>query len=104
MTLSTKERKHFRAIAHHLKPVVTVGDKGLTTNVVAELSRALDDHELIKVRIAGGRDHRNHILTELCQRLTAESIQLVGGVATIYRPSSSPNNRLSNLIRHEEGR
>ena len=46
-----KERKQFRSIAHHLKPIVTVADKGLTANVVAELSRALQDHELIKVKV-----------------------------------------------------
>tara|TARA_E500000331_G_scaffold168596_1_gene163110 strand:- start:15715 stop:16095 length:381 start_codon:yes stop_codon:yes gene_type:complete len=101
VTLTPKERKQFRSIAHHLKPIVTVADKGLTANVVAELSRALQDHELIKVKVVGHRDHRSKVVADLCLQTPAELVQQIGGVATLFRASATPDARLSNLIRHE---
>ena len=101
MALSPKERKQFRSIAHHLKPIVTVGDKGLTANVVAELSRALEDHELIKIKVVGHRDHRSNVVADLCSQTSAELVQQIGGMATLFRASETPDARLSNLIRHE---
>ena len=101
LAISTKEKKQFRAIAHHLKPIVTVGDKGLTTNVTTEVSRALHDHELIKVRISGGRERRQQIVKDLCKKTASDLVQLVGGVGVLYKSSPTPNARLSNLIRHE---
>ena len=57
MQLSTSQKKHLRGLAHKLKPVVTIGDKGLSPGVMEEYRNALDHHELIKVRIrAGDRD------------------------------------------------
>ena len=62
MSMSKKTKpdsKQLRAIGHKLKPLVTVAGNGLSENVVAELERALSDHELIKVKLAvGGKDAR----------------------------------------------
>ena len=63
---TSKELRQLRAKAHSLKPVVTVAGKGLTPSVLEELNRALNDHELIKVKIAvGDREQRESVIGEL---------------------------------------
>jgi len=98
MALTNERKKELRAIGHRLKPVVTVGGSGLTDSVLAEISRALDDHELIKVKIAAGeRALKQQTIAELCEKNQAELIQTVGSIALILRAAKKPNPQLSNL-------
>jgi len=84
--LSPARRSELRGEAHKLKPVVMIGDKGLTDEVLAEIDRALKAHELIKVRAAGGeRDARDTWLDTICNRLGAHPVQQIGKVFVIYR-------------------
>lgn len=100
MTLSNDEKKHLRRLGHDLKPVVTVGGKGLNENVVAELDRALSDHELIKVKLAvGDRDAKQQVITAICELLKAETVQTIGHVVLLLRRAKQPNPKLSNLLR-----
>ena len=100
MPCSSQEKKRYRSIGHKLKPVVTVAEKGLTDNVRQELDRALNDHELIKVKIAvGDRQAKNAIRDELVGLLGAECVQQIGHVLLIYRAARKPDPRLSNLLR-----
>lgn len=86
MPLSPQQRKALKQQAHHLKPVVMTGAAGLSKSVLTEIERALEDHELIKIRFgAGERDARKAMLTECCERLGAEAVQQIGSTATIYR-------------------
>ena len=102
MKLTSGQVKQFRAIGHRLNPVVIVS-KGLTDNVRAEMERALEDHELIKIRInAGDRNEKKSLALEACRLCNAELIQLIGHVALIYRAAQRPNAKLSNLLRHQE--
>jgi RNA-binding protein len=92
--------KQLRAIGHKLRPVVTIAGKGLTENVVAEIDRALKDHEFIKIKLAvGGRDERLAVSEALCQRTGAEVVQSVGNIILVLRRSPQPDPKLSNLIR-----
>ena len=92
--------RQLRAIGHKLRPVVTVAGNGLTENVLAELERALGDHELIKIKLAVGSCLFNAAATtEICERTGAELVQAVGNVALLLRRSAQPDPRLSNLIR-----
>ena len=50
MTTSSADKKYLRSLGHPLKPVVTVAGNGLTESVVTEINRALNDHELIKIK------------------------------------------------------
>jgi putative YhbY family RNA-binding protein len=69
-----------------LKPVVLIGDKGLTEEVIAEIDRSLRAHELVKVRAAGGeREQRDIWLESICERLEAHPVQQIGKVFVIYR-------------------
>lgn len=97
--ISQTDKKRFKAIAHHLKPIVTIAGNGLSDAVLAEIERALTDHELIKVKIAGDRDERREITDALIEATGAELVQAIGGVAVIYRAADKPNPALSNILR-----
>ncbi len=100
MPLSTERKKQFRALGHKLNPIVTIADRGLTDGVKAELNRALDDHELIKVKLAvSEREDRKEAVQQLQALPGVEVIQQVGKVALLYRPNKKPNPKLSNLLR-----
>ncbi len=79
------EKKKLKAQAHPLKPVVMIGQSGLTPAVLKEINVALDAHELIKVKIRAERDERNVIREQICTETQAELVQSVGQVAVIYR-------------------
>jgi RNA-binding protein len=84
--LSSSRRSELRSQAHKLSPVVIVGDKGLTDEVMAEIDRSLKAHELIKVRAAAAdRDARGTWMTTICEKLSAHAVQQIGKVLVIYR-------------------
>ena len=98
--MKNDRKKYLRSIGHTLKPVVTVAGKGLTDNVVAEIDRALNDHELIKIKLAvGERDIKKQVIDDICQRLNAQNIQTIGHILLLYRAADKPDPRLSNLLR-----
>ena len=102
MSLSPEQRREYRGIAHNLKPVIIVGDKGLTEGLQEELERALNDHELIKIKVASqDRESRQEAVTALCQASGAELVQTIGKVAVILRRAKKPNPKLSNLLRQK---
>ena len=87
LTLTERQRRHLRGLAHALKPVVRLGNAGLTEAVALETDRALTDHELIKVKAPGGdRDARDVLFTQLAERTGSALIQRIGNVAALYRP------------------
>ena len=100
MPLSADQRKQLRRIGHHLSPVVTVGEAGLSDGVIEETQRALDDHELVKVKVAvPERDARRETVAELCEECEAELVQAIGKVALIFRRAERPDPRKSNVLR-----
>ena len=100
MATQSRPKKEYRAKGHKLNPVVTVSDKGVTEGVVAETLRALNDHELIKVRFSvADRDSKKAMIQSLCTACDAELIQTTGKVALLLKPAEQPNPALSNLLR-----
>ena len=85
--MNTADKKKRRAEAHTLKPVVMIGQSGLTAAVLAELNIAINTHELLKVRIRAERDERKLIIEQMCTEASAELIQTIGQIAVIYRPN-----------------
>jgi RNA-binding protein len=86
MALSEKQKKHLRRLAHPMNPIVMLGNAGLTDAVVAELDRALTDHELVKVSArVGDREVRNGTLATLAARTASELVQRIGHVGVFYR-------------------
>lgn len=79
-------KQQLKASAHHLRPVVLLGNKGLTPAVIEETNIALLAHELIKVKINGAeKSDRERIAKDMCVELQASLIQLIGNTAIIYR-------------------
>jgi RNA-binding protein len=87
LALSIQDRKAHRADAHHLDPVVIVGNDGLTTGVQKEIDLALNSHGLIKVRITGDdRTAREAVYAKLCDDLGCAPIQHIGKLIVLWRP------------------
>ena len=100
-TMSQSQKKQFRTIGHQLNAVVTIGDGGLSGNVKKEINRALEDHELIKIKLpAGDKESKQALITSLCQSASCELVQKVGNIALIYRAAKKPNAKLSNLLKY----
>ena len=86
MSLKPSQKHYLRGLAHALKAVVHVGNKGITEALIAEFSLALEHHELIKVRIAGDdRSERRSQIEQLAQATGADVVQSIGKVACFYR-------------------
>ncbi|NBQ86297.1 MAG: YhbY family RNA-binding protein [Betaproteobacteria bacterium] len=87
LTLTIAERKEHRADAHHLDPVVLIGQDGLTDAVTREVDAALNAHGLIKVRVFGDdRAQREQVFATLCDTLNAAPIQHIGKLLVLWRP------------------
>jgi len=85
--LSPTDRRALRAAAHHLKPVVSISQKGLTPSVLAEIDRSLKAHELIKLRTYGAeREIREALCAEICQALDCAPVQHIGNLLVLWRP------------------
>ncbi len=88
MPLSSQQVRALRAEAHRLKlkPVVMIGQHGLSENVLNELESSIDHHELIKVKIpAGDKADKQSLIDAMCARLKAEAVQKIGNVVVLFR-------------------
>jgi RNA-binding protein len=86
MELSERQRKYLRGLGHALNPVILIGQHGVTPAVVAETRRALDDHELIKVKFRGAeREERDAGLNELASATESVLLQRIGHTALYYK-------------------
>jgi len=84
--LTEKQRRYLKGLAHHLNPVVRIGNAGISPSVVAETRRALSDHELIKVRVSGAdREERDAAMALLAGESGSALVGRVGHVAILYR-------------------
>jgi RNA-binding protein len=93
--LTERQRRHLRGLAHPLKPVIRIGNAGLTAAVSAETARALEDHELIKVKGNGGdRAARDAVFAALAAQTGAALVHRIGNVAVLYRT----NPRLPRIV------
>ena len=94
-------KKAFRGVAHHLHPVVSVSDRGLSDGIIAETERALTDHELIKIKVDALQKADRLAITEmLAEQTQATVIQNIGKVAVLYRKNQRANPKLSNVSRY----
>lgn len=86
MNLTEPQKKFLRGLGHELKPVIMIGDAGLSDAVMTEFLAAIDHHELLKVRIrSGDRAARDDIIRQLCDRSSANLVARIGNVALLYR-------------------
>lgn len=104
ISLSKQDIRQFRAIGHHLKPVLILGDAGLSDAFIDELNARLHDHELIKISIhAEDRGDREILGTAMAEAVNAHIVQRIGKMLLLYRAAERPNPKLSNILRHQQG-
>lgn len=95
MPLTNKQIKYLRNRAHKLKPVVIVGNAGLSDAVLNEIELSIEHHELIKVRInAATREDRQSMIDRICRSVHADMINNIGHIATFYRAAAKPSIKL----------
>lgn len=95
MPLNSSQKQFLRQRAHHLKPVVIIGQHGLSENVIGEIDNALAHHELIKVRVnAGDRDERQTMIKQIIEQTAGQIVQQIGHIAVLYRPAEEPKIQL----------
>ncbi len=98
MALSNEQKKRYRSIGHDLNPVVTIASKGLSDNVINEIHRALNDHELIKIKLMiDDREARAEAITAICKTTGAINVQQIGKMALLLKEAKNPNTKLSNI-------
>ncbi len=85
MELTGKQRKYLRGLGHHLRPIVQIGQDGVSETVVSAISKALEDHELVKVKVGQGAPCDAKTAATTCAELTgAEVCQVIGGTILLY--------------------
>jgi len=85
MPLSSKQSRQLRGLAHHLQPVVQVGDKGVTESLIEKVEFELENHELIKVKVAADRDVVKATGQALCEATGADLAGSIGKTLMLYR-------------------
>lgn len=95
MNLSNKQKQYLKGLAHPLKPVVLLGNNGLTEGVVAEIDSALEHHELIKVKVPEeDKELRNAVHQTIASETGSVIVQTIGKTLILYRPAQEPNIKL----------
>ncbi len=79
------QKRKLKALAHHLDPVVMVGQKGFTESLAKAVDRALSDHELIKIRFVDFKDEKRELTDEIVSSLNAGLVGIIGNIAILYR-------------------
>jgi RNA-binding protein len=89
MSLSSSQKRYLRGLAHTLRPVIMTGNKGVTAAVISELSIALDQHELVKIKLGSDdRAERAQQIADLATGSGAQTVQVIGKVACLYRQNA----------------
>ena len=86
MSLTKNQIKTLRGLCHSLKPIIMIGQKGLTTEVLDELEIAINHHELVKIKIAmDDREARKEMIKDICEKSQSENVQVIGKTVSVYR-------------------
>ena len=91
--LKGSQRKYLRASAHSLKPLVMVGAKGVTPQLIGSVDLALKDHELIKVKFIEFKESKKEISAQIAQATQSELVGLICNIAILYRQHPDPEKR-----------
>jgi RNA-binding protein len=97
MELSSKQRAYLRKLAHDLNPVVMVGKEGMNNNIVRATERALDEHELLKLRFVDHKQEKREMSRYLADECSAELVSVIGNVAILFRQARDPDRRRIKL-------
>jgi putative YhbY family RNA-binding protein len=91
LNLSVTQRLELKSRAHALRPIVIIGNAGLTPAVLDEIERSLKSHDLLKIRVMNDdREARDAMHVEICELLKAGAVQHIGKILVVYRPLAVP--------------
>jgi RNA-binding protein len=96
-TLKGSDRKKLRALAHDLNPVIHIGKQGVTETLLLEIDRALEIHELIKVKFVDFKDRKQELMEEVTKRTECQLAGSIGNIAILYRQNPDPEKRKVQL-------
>ncbi|QTQ17277.1 YhbY family RNA-binding protein [Treponema parvum] len=88
--LSSNQRKILSRMAQTVKPVVQIGQNGLTDAVIKKIDQSLACHELIKIKFISFKDEKEILSQKLCEACSASLVRIIGNTAIVYRPSDDP--------------
>ncbi|HSA13207.1 MAG TPA: YhbY family RNA-binding protein [Spirochaetota bacterium] len=91
-TLTREQLKKLKAAAHSLKPVVQIGQKGLTGPVIAAIAKALEDHELIKIKFMEYKEEKRTLADEVTRETESHLIDIIGNIAILYKRNELSEN------------
>jgi RNA-binding protein len=91
--LKGSQKKYLRAQAHHLNPLVIIGAKGVTDQLIGSVGLVLKDHELIKVKFGEFKESKKEISEEIAKATKSELVGLIGNIAIFYRQNPAPEKR-----------
>ncbi|GAA6138678.1 ribosome assembly RNA-binding protein YhbY [Arenicella sp. 4NH20-0111] len=98
MTLTGKQKNYLRGVAHNLNPIVTIGGKGLTDAVMNEVELALNQHELVKIKLpSNSKSEKVALVAQITGQSNSEPVQLIGRVGVIYRANDEPKIVLPSI-------
>ena len=97
MSITDKQIIFLRKSCHHIKPIVSVGNAGLTENVMSEVELALSHHELVKIKIAGNSEERKAVVDKIVTDTGAVLVQSIGHTASFYREADKPKIKLPKI-------
>lgn len=91
--MTSSQRKTLTSAASSLSALVIVGQNGLTDGVVQKVAKVIDDHELIKVKFNEFKEEKKDLTSQLCQKIGAECVRIIGNTAILYKESSVEEKR-----------
>jgi RNA-binding protein len=97
MELNSKQRAMLQKMAHHLDPVLMIGKHGMNDSIVRAAMRALDDHELIKVKFVDFKEERHEMSRYLADECDASLVSVIGNIAILFRVSRDPEKQQIKL-------
>jgi RNA-binding protein len=95
--LSSRQRKFLKGKAHGLDPVVMVGKNGISQSLIEITDRALNDHELIKVKFIEYKDKKKELIEEIIERTGSEAVGTIGHIAILFRQNPDEEKRIIDL-------
>lgn len=93
MEINAKQRKFLEKNAQGLNALVQIGGAGVTENQISQISRLLDEHELIKIKFNEFKDEKRDLSAEISEKTDATFVRLIGNVLILYRPAKEVEDR-----------
>jgi RNA-binding protein len=99
--LNPREKKLLKKLSHDLKPLIRIGKNGVTPATIANIDKALKDHELIKIKYLEHKDQKKTLTRQIIEETGSTLINQIGNTATLYRESPDPEKNEINLSRKQ---